>query len=151
MGLYKAACHWYGVQPEIWLRTSWPSHSKELRSISSYIRSWVWSRISIQGQESPNQKSHSHWCAEQNSRQEEWKQVLRVLNMRYASSRHWIPRRRTGGLSLLMRRTRSMRITRRPWFGTSVTNGQFNFNFYCHWDKLVVRESKGSGHFLHIK
>ena len=26
---------------------------------------------------------------------------------------------------------------------------QFIFNWYCHWATLVVRDAKGSGHFLH--
>ena len=32
------------------------------------------------------------------------------------------------------------------------SGAQFNFNCYCHWDKLVVRDiGDGSGHFFHNK
>ena len=32
------------------------------------------------------------------------------------------------------------------------SGAQFNFNCYCHWSTLVVRDTgDGSGHFLHSK
>ena len=41
IGLHKATCNWYGVQPEILLGTSQPSHSKEICYKISGIRSWA--------------------------------------------------------------------------------------------------------------
>ena len=31
------------------------------------------------------------------------------------------------------------------------SGAQFNFNCYCHWETLVIRDCGGAGHFLYIK